>query len=61
MKLKITTYGMNVIPEMAQDEIYIESYLRLQSIGDICKCTLVEDSLNWLHGGRSIEIHPIEG
>lgn len=61
MKLKITTYGMKVIPETAQDEVYIESYLRLQSIGDTCKCTLVEDSQNRYNGGIAVELRPIEG
>jgi hypothetical protein len=61
MKIEVATYGMKVIPETAQDEIYLDSYLGLKTIGDSCECTMVADSLNWLHGGRSVEIKPIEG
>lgn len=60
MKLRITTYGLDIIPETAQDEIYIESCLKLGAIGDICRCTLGTDNQNRYNGGIAVELRPIE-
>jgi hypothetical protein len=60
MKLEVNTCGMKIIPETAQDEIYIEGCLGLKAIDDQCKCVFVLDPHNPFHGGRSIEIRPTE-
>ena len=55
MKLEITTYAMKILPETAQDQIYIKYLLGLQNIDDQCECTLKLGGLP-ANGGRVIEM-----
>jgi hypothetical protein len=57
MKIKVDTFKMQILPENAQDEIYIKLLLELRDIGDSCKCTLEMNNQNAM---RYIEIRPAE-
>jgi len=38
MKLKVTETGMQIVPENAQDIIYIQEFLRLKNENDYARC-----------------------
>ena len=59
MKLEVTTYALKILPETAQDQIYIKHLLGLQHIDDRCECTLKLGGSS-TDGGRIIEIAPNE-
>ena len=55
MKLEATTHALEILPETAQDQIYIECLLGLQHVDDQCECTLKLGGLP-TNGGRIIKI-----
>lgn len=44
MKLEVTQLGIRIIPENAQDIVYVEHYLKLQKDGDSVKAKRVNAS-----------------
>ncbi len=56
MRMEVTTLGIEIIPENAQDKIYIENFLGMKKENDVSPC--IRKNVSGLSSLSYIEIIP---